>query len=433
MRLVFRPIFDYRINLIVQSRFSTNEIMMYPLIPRVFRGARQIKLQAIYVGLGLFVCLVIGCSDKPAADLAASPLPQVAVITLKTQSVADEPEFIGQTQSFRPVEIRSQVSGIIKQIFFTEGRNIKKGDRLYQIDPIPFRAAYQRGQANVAQAKVRLKQAQQDLARVRPLLEKKAVSKKNIDDAEAEVQAAKATLDAAQNELTKAKFDLDNTLIYSPVNGRIGRSQFYEGRLIEAQESLLTAIAQLDPMYVNVNVPESYLLKRRRELVEQKVASPELFQLRGEMTFSDGTVYPEEGVLDFADIRLRPETGTLQGRFRFSNPDGKGEPSVRNFLSGQFVKVRVKGYIRHNAILVPQRAVHQGPKGSFVFIINEEDKVELRSVLASSWRGKEWLIESGLSAGERVVVEGFFRILPGVKVNAVAYSLIENESASRHD
>ncbi|HMW70145.1 MAG TPA: efflux transporter periplasmic adaptor subunit, partial [Nitrosomonas sp.] len=160
---------------------------------------------------------------------------------------------------------------------------------------------------------------------------------------------------------------------------------------------------------------------------------PELFQLRGEMTFSDGTVYPEEGVLDFADIRLRPETGTLQGRFRFSNPDGKGEPSVRNFLSGQFVKVRVKGYIRHNAILVPQRAVHQGPKGSFVFIINEEDKVELRSVLASSWRGKEWLIESGLSAGERVVVEGFFRILPGVKVNAVAYSLIENESASRHD
>lgn len=152
--------------------------MMYPLISWVFRSARQIKLQVIYVGLGLFVCLVIGCSDKPAADLAASPLPQVAVITLKTQSVADEPEFIGQTQSFRPVEIRSQVSGIIKQIFFTEGRNIKKGDRLYQIDPIPFRAAYQRGQANVAQAKVRLKQAQQDLARVRPLLEKKAVSKK---------------------------------------------------------------------------------------------------------------------------------------------------------------------------------------------------------------------------------------------------------------
>lgn len=385
------------------------------------------------MGIGLFICLAIGCADKPEADSSASSVPQVEVITIKTQSIADEPEFIGQAQSFRPVEIRSQVSGIIKQIFFTEGRNIKKGDRLYLIDPVPFKAAYQRNQANVAQAKVRLKQAQQDLARVRPLLEKKAVSKKNIDDAEAEVHAAKAILNAAQNELTKAKFDLDNTLITSPVNGRIGRSQFYEGRLIEAQESLLTTVTQLDPMYVNVNVPESYLLRRRRELVERKIESPDLFQLRGEMTFSDGTVYPEEGVLDFAGVTLRPETGTLQGRFRFPNPDGKGEPGHSYFLSGQFVKVRVKGYIRHNAILIPQRAVHQGPKGSFVFVINEEDKVEPRPVLATSWHGKEWLIENGLNPGERVAVEGFFRILPGIKVNAVVQPSVETGTASQHD
>lgn len=407
--------------------------MIYPLIPWIFRGAYKIKLPVIYVGLGLFVCLAIGCSGQSTSDIAAPPIPQVEVMTIKTQSITDEPEFIGRTESFRPVEIRPQVSGIIKQIFFTEGRNIKKGDRLYLIDPVPFKATYQRSSANVVQAKARLKQAQQDLARIRPLLEKKAVSKKNLDDAEAEVHAAKAALDAAQNELIRAKFDLDNTLITSPVNGRIDRSQFYEGRLIEAQTSLLTFITQLDPIYVNVNVPESYLLQRRRELSEHKVESPDIFQLRGELIFSDGTIYPEEGVLDFAEIRLRPETGTLQGRFRFSNPSGKQEATARNFLTGQFVKVRVKGYVRHNAILIPQRVVHQGPKGSFVFVLDEENKVESRPVLATSWHGKEWLIESGLNPGERVVIEGFFRILPGVKVNVVNHSSIESESAPQQN
>lgn len=408
---------------------------MYPLVLWIFRRVYQIR-SSVFVNVIflLFVSLTIGCSNHSAEmKQSAPPLPQVEFITTKAQSVADEPEFIGQTLSFRPVEIRSQVSGIIKQIYFTEGRNIKKGDRLYLIDPVPFKAAYQRSKAKVEQAKVRLKQAQQDLARVRPLLEKKAVSKKNIDDAEAEVLAAKAALDAAQHEVIQTKFDLDNTLITSPVNGRIGRSQFYEGRLIEAQESLLTGITQLDPMYVNVNVPENYLLRRRRELAEQKVKSPDLFQLRGIMTFSDGTVYPEEGVLDFADVTLRSETGTLQGRFRFPNPDGKGAPSLSYFLSGQFVKVRIKGYIRQDAILVPQRAVHQGPKGSFVYVVNAENSVELRPVLASSWHGKDWLIEEGLSSGEKVVVEGFFRILPGVKVNAIIHSSQQSESVLHSD
>jgi membrane fusion protein (multidrug efflux system) len=354
----------------------------------------------------------------------------VEVITVTAQTVADEPEFIGRTEAFRPVEIRPQVTGIIQKVFFTEGRNISKGDKLYLIDPVPFRAAYLNNQAKVAQAQARVVQTEQDVARVKPLLEAQAVSRKNVDDAVAEALAAKAALEAAQSDLVKTKFDLDNTLITAPVNGRIGRSHFYEGRLVSAQTTLLTTIDQLDPMYVNVNVPESYLLRRRRELAEYKVQRPDIFQLHGVMTFSDGSVYPEEGILDFADVTLRSETGMLQARFTFPNPEGGFSPGKSYFYPGQFVKIRLKGYIRTDAILIPQRAVQQGPKGSFVYVIDNNNKAELRPIRASAWHGNEWLIESGLRPGEKVVVEGFHRIQPGTQVNAVQYQNGETSRAS---
>lgn len=383
---------------------------------------RQPVIQAslAITGISLLLSLVAGCSTKSSED-SKPPAPQVEVITVTTRVIQDEPEFIGQTESFRPVEIRPQVSGVIKKIFFTEGRNIKKGAKLYLIDPVPFNAAYRNSKALVSQAQARLLQANKDLARVQPLLKQKAVSKKDVDDAIAEVSSAKAVLDAAQSEVIRTKFDLDNTVITAPIDGRIGLSQFYEGRLVAAQTSLLTTIDQLDPMYVSVSVPESYLLRRRRELNEHKVERPGIFQLHGVMTFSDGSVYPEEGVLDFANVAIRPETGTLQGRFAFPNPDGKDAPGQSYFYPGQFVKVRIKGYTRTEAVLIPQRAVQQRPSGSFVYIVDNAGKVELRAIHASAWRGKEWLIESGLHAGEQVIVEGFHRVLPGAQVETVPY------------
>lgn len=385
---------------------------------------------AACISAGLILILLAGCAEK--APTNPPPIPQeVEVITVTTQTVPDEPEFIGQTEAFRPVEIRSQVTGIIKEVFFTEGRNVKKNDRLYLIDPVPFKAIYLSGKAKVAQAQARLVQAEQDLARVKPLLAQQAVSRKDVDDAMAEMLGAQATLEAAQSDLVKAKFDLDNTLITAPVNGRIGRSQFYEGRLVSAQTTLLTTIDQLDPMYVNVSVPESYLLRRRRELTEHKVQRPDIFKLTGVMTFSDGSVYPEEGTLDFANVALRPETGTLQARFTFPNPEGGFSPGQSYFYPGQFVKIRLKGYIRTDAILIPQRAVQQGPKGSFVYVIDRGDKAELRLVQPSTWHGDQWLIESGLHPGERVVVEGFHRIQPGLQVKPVPYRNQEASSNSR--
>ncbi len=379
--------------------------------------------------VGLLLILLAGCGQG-ATSPPAPPPPMVEVVTVTTQDLPDEPEFIGQTEAFRPVEIRSQVTGIIKKVFFTEGRNVKQGDRLYLIDPVPFKAAYLSAKARVTQAEARLVQAKQDFARVKPLLEEQAVSQKDVDDALAEGLAAKAALEAAQGDLVKSRFDLSNTLIVAPIGGRISKSRFYEGRLVSAQTDLMTTIDQLDPMYVNVSVPETYLLRRRRELAAHRVQRPDLFQLRGVMTFADGSVYPHEGKLDFADVAIRSETGTLQGRFAFPNPEADLSPGKSYLYPGQFVRIRLKGYIRTDAILIPQRAVQQGPKGTFVNVIGSDDKVEVREVDATGWRGGDWLIEEGLQPGERIVVEGFHRIQPGVQVNPVPFGNGEAASES---
>src|SRR5207253_5483667 len=202
----------------------------------------------------IFTAVILGCKQK-ADSSPAKPLPEVQVLTVATQTIPDEPEFIGQTEASRPVEIRSQVSGILKARFFAEGRDVKQGDRLYQIDPVPFQAAYLTAKAKVAQAEARLVQAKQNLNRVKPLLAEQAVSQKDVDDAVAEELSAKAGLEAAKSDVVKAKFDLDNTLITAPIAGRIERSRFYEGRLISAQTDLLTIIHQLDPMYVYASAP----------------------------------------------------------------------------------------------------------------------------------------------------------------------------------
>ena len=366
---------------------------------------------------------LLGCKQE-AASTPARPIPEVQVITVATQTVPDEPEFIGQAESSRPVEIRSQVTGIIKERFFQEGRDIKKGDRLYQIDPVPFRAALVSAKARVAQAEARLVQAKQNLARVKPLLAEQAVSQKDVDDAVAEELAAKAALEAARGDLVKAKFDFDNTLIIAPIDGMIERTKVYEGRLVSAQTDLLTIIHQVDPMYVTVSAPETFLLKRRRDIEAKRIQHPGIYQLRGVITFLDGTTYSHEGVLDLLDVGMRTETGSRPARVTFPNPD-------RVLVPGQFVTVRFKGTLKTGAILVPQRAVQQGPKGPVVYVVGAGDQVEIRGIQASSWQGNQWLIEEGLHTGEQVIVDGFQRIIPGVPVKPVPFTVAEASPASQ--
>jgi membrane fusion protein (multidrug efflux system) len=355
----------------------------------------------------------VGCKQE-AGSMPAQEVSQVEVVTVQTHTVPDEPEFIGQAEASRPVEIRSQVTGILKAVLYPEGRDVKKGDRLYQIDPIPFKAAAASAKAKIAQAQARVVQAKQDLARVKPLLAEQAVSQKDVDDAIAEELSANAALEGAQADLIKAQFDLDNTLITAPITGLIERSRYYEGRLVSAQTDLLTTIHRVDPMYVVVNVPETFILKRRRDIESKKITHPGVYKLRGQLTFMDGTIYPHEGVLDLLEPGLRTETSSRQTRITFPNPN-------RTLLPGQFVKVRFTGDTKTDAILIPQRAVLQGPQGPFVFVIDQDEKVQIRGVAASDWKGEQWLIDTGLKQGDRVVVNGMMKIGPGAPVKAVPW------------
>jgi membrane fusion protein (multidrug efflux system) len=366
-------------------------------------------LLAVVLPLGLSGLL--SCK-RESASAPPRPIPEVDVIEATYQTVPDEPEFIGEAEASRIVEIRSQVTGIMKERFFSEGRDIHRGEPLYQIDPVPFKAAHISAKARVSQAKARLVQAHQNFDRVKPLLAEQAVSQKDLDDAVAEELAAKAALEAAEGDVVKAKFDLDNTLIVAPIDGLIERTRYYEGRLVTAQTDLLTVIHQMDPMYVIVSAPETFLLKRRRDIIAKRIQHPGIYRLTGQITFVDGTTYPHEGVLDFADVGLRAETGSRQARVVFPNPD-------RVLMPGQFVTVRFHGVSKPNAILVPQRAVQQGPKGPVVYVVGEGNKVAVRAVKATVWRGNDWLIEDGLKVGERVMVDGFQRAMPGAEVKPV--------------
>jgi membrane fusion protein (multidrug efflux system) len=372
-----------------------------------------------------------GCKQEAGPAPASHTPPEVAVITVMMQTVPDEPEFIGQAKSSRPVEIRSQVTGIIKERLFQEGRDVKKSDRLYQIDPVPFRAAVASAKAMVAQAQARLVQARQNLARVKPLLREQAVSQKDVDDAVAEELAAKAALEAAKGQLVQAQFELDNTRITAPISGLIERTRVYEGRLVSAQTDLLTIIHQVDPMYVTVSVPEPFILKRLRERALKRVQGAGVYDLRGVITFVDGTTYPHEGRLDLLDVGLRTTTGTRDVRVVFPNPKQAVIPGERALLPGQFVRVRFVGSVRTGIVLIPQRAVQVGPAGPAVYVVGEGDKVELRGVQATSWQGTQWLIDEGLHAGERVVVNGLQKLTPGSPVKTVPYVAAEAGSVDQ--
>ncbi len=370
-----------------------------------------------HVKIGLVLSCVLatlsGCKQD-AGSAPAPPVAQVEVITVTTQTIPDEPEFIGQAEASRPVEIRSQVTGLLKAVLYPEGRDVKKGDRLYQIDPVPFQAAAASAKAKIAQAEAKLVQANQDLERVKPLLAEQAVSQKDVDDAVAQELSAKAALQGAKADLIKSQFDLDNTLITAPISGLIERSRYYEGRLVSAQTDLLTVVHRVDPMFVVVNVPESFILKRRRDIESKKIHHPGVYQLRGRLTMMDDTAYPHEGVLDLLEPGLRTETGSRQTRITFPNPD-------RSLLPGQFVKVRFTGDTKTDAILIPQRAVLQGPQGPFVYVVGPDEKVQIRDVVASTWKGDQWMIDGGLKAGDRVVVNGLMTIGPGAPVKAVPW------------
>lgn len=358
---------------------------------------------------------VAGCNPSGGKQGHGGPggMPPAAVSTMTVQprAVLAPFEYTGQTAGSREVEVRARVRGILERRNFTEGGTVKQGQSLYTIDRAPFEAALAKAQADVAGATARLEQAKRNAARLRPLYAEKAVSQKDYDDAASAEAIGEADLKAAQARLREARLDLEYTRVEAPVSGIVGRSLPSEGTLVSGPEVLLTTITQVDPIWVNFGIPDADRLKMRSESEAGRLVLPKDDRFEVRLQLADGQVYARTGWLTFSDVRISGQTGTSDARAVLPNPDAKLRP-------GQFVRVTLSGATRPEAVLVPQRAVLEGPQGKFVYVVDEKSVAQARVVEVGEWAGSDWIITGGLKAGEQVIIDGVMRIGPGAPVQA---------------
>lgn len=341
--------------------------------------------------------------------MGGMPPPEVNVVTVQPKTIPVVFEYTGQTAGSREVEVRARVAGILQKRNFAEGGAVQQGQSLYTIDPASFQAAQARAEADVAAADARLAQAKRNAVRLKPLFEAKAVSQKEYDDAVSGEQIADADLKAARARAIDAKLNMEYTRVESPINGIASRSLASEGTLVSGPQTLLTTVSQVDPMYVNFGIAETESLKLRSEAAAGRLVLPRDGRFDVSVKQADGTTYARSGKLNFSDVRISNVTGTSEARAELPNSQGVLRP-------GQFVHVMLSGASRPNAILVPQRAVLEGPGGKFVYTVNKESKAEPRPVVVGDWLGDAWIIVSGLAAGDQVIVDGVLKIGPGAPV-----------------
>jgi membrane fusion protein (multidrug efflux system) len=290
---------------------------------------------------------------------------------------------------------------------------VKRGESLFTIDPAPFQVAVARAEADLGVMQARLEQARRDVARLKPVLEAKAVSQKELDDAVSGARIAEAEAKSAQARLNEAKLNLEYTRVESPINGVTSRAAVSEGTMVSGPNILLATVTQIDPMYVIFGIPDREYLAMRRDVEAGRLKLPQGNHFKTTVKLTDGTSYKRIGDLNFTDVRVNTQTGTSEARAEFTN-------TQNTLRAGEFVRIVLEGAVRPAAIVVPQRAVLEGPKEKFVYVVNAESKVEPRPVQVGEWAGDGWIIESGLKQGERVIVDGVMKIGPGAPVQVVS-------------
>ena len=359
--------------------------------------------------LFLFVATLAACGQGQQGN-GGFPPAQVSVMTVEPKTLPATFEYTGQTLGSREVEVRARVTGILLVRSFVEGGAVTKGQSLYTIDPAPFIAAVARAEADVASAEARLGQARKNAARMKPLYADNAVSQKEYDDSVSAEAISDADLKSAQARLTEARLNLTYTKVESPVSGIAGRSQRSEGTLVSGPDVLLTSVTQIDPIWVSFGVPDNDQLRINSEREAGRLELPKGGSFEVSVKLADGTVVAQTGKLNFSDVRVSGNTGTTDTRAEIPNPKGVLRP-------GQFVRVTLRGATRPNAIVVPQRAVLEGPQGKFVYVVSAESKADPRPVQVGDWVGDDWIIQSGLKPGDKVIVDGVARIFaPGSPV-----------------
>ncbi|GIX27237.1 MAG: hemolysin D [Burkholderiales bacterium] len=355
-----------------------------------------------------FPVLMAGCQPAGAPP-APPPPPAVSVVTVEPRDLPVTYEYVGQTAGFREVEVRARVTGILLKRHYREGAPVKEGQSLFLIDPAPFQVALHRAEADLAVAEARLAQARRDAARLAPAFEAKAVAQKDYDDAVSAERIAEAEVQAARARVAEARLNLDYTRVEAPISGVSGRALVSEGTLVSGPNVLLTTVTQTDPMYVIFGIPDRERMAIREEAESGHLKLPPDGRFKVVLNLADGRTYAHRGTLDFTDVRVNAQTGTTEARAQVPNPEGW-------LRAGEFVRVALHGAVRPQAVLVPQRAVLEGPGGKFVYVVNAEGKAEPRPVQAGPWNGESWVIREGLAAGERVIVDGVMKIGPGVPV-----------------
>jgi len=339
------------------------------------------------------------------------PPAAVDVVTLHTAPLQLMSELTGRTAPLRVAEVRPQVNGIILKRLFTEGSDVKAGQLLYQIDPAVYQAAVASAKANLAKAEANERSARLKAQRYAELVKVKAISRQEYDDADATWKQQVAEIGAAKAALQSANINLAYTRITAPISGRIGKSAVTEGALVTAQQAAsLTTISQLDPMYVDVRQSTADLLRLKRQVAAGKLTQGEQDGASVSFQLEDGSQYGQKGSLQFSDVTVDETTGMVTLRVIVPNPD-------QLLLPGMFMRATLQEGERPEGLLVPQTAVTRTPKGgATVMVVTADNKVALREVQVGRMSGDSWVVESGLDAGEKVIVAGLQKVKPGAAV-----------------
>jgi membrane fusion protein (multidrug efflux system) len=392
--------------------------------PAAHRPARPLLIWLIPAFVGLGACL-------PQDRQVESEPPPVPVTVTKVVA-RDTPvtiEFVGRTASSRRVEIRSRVEGFLESRQYVEGTPVEEGQVMFQMDRKPFEAQLQAAEAELTQQEARLANADANLKRVRPLAQKNAVAQKELDDAIGTFRSSAAAVEAAKAKVVQAELDLGYTTILSPVTGVSSFATQREGAYIGfGTNSLLTYVARIDPIWVEFSVSENQLLQARNNATAGVIRHPDGGQFEVEIVLADGSKYPETGRITFSDASLSETTGTFLLRAELPNPL-RGNERDDQLRPGQFVRVHLQGAVRPDAILVPQRAVQQGAKGSFVWVVDDNGAAQFRPVTVGAWHGDDWFIDEGLEDGETVVVGGALKLRAGSPVQVTEPASVEHAAA----
>ncbi|HEC7033823.1 TPA: multidrug efflux RND transporter periplasmic adaptor subunit AcrA [Salmonella enterica subsp. enterica serovar Oranienburg] len=367
-----------------------------------------------------------GCDDKQDQQ-GGQQMPEVGVVTLKTEPLQITTELPGRTVAYRIAEVRPQVSGIILKRNFVEGSDIEAGVSLYQIDPATYQATYDSAKGDLAKAQAAANIAELTVKRYQKLLGTQYISKQEYDQALADAQQATAAVVAAKAAVETARINLAYTKVTSPISGRIGKSSVTEGALVQnGQASALATVQQLDPIYVDVTQSSNDFLRLKQELANGSLKQ-ENGKAKVDLVTSDGIKFPQSGTLEFSDVTVDQTTGSITLRAIFPNPD-------HTLLPGMFVRARLQEGTKPTALLVPQQGVTRTPRGdATVLVVGADNKVETRQIFASQAIGDKWLVTDGLKAGDRVVVSGLQKVRPGAQVKVQEITADNKQQAASGD